>query len=219
VENAEVPLGGSVLAGLTHTVRSPYLSGIGAFMLLFAVTSTFLYFQQAAIVSDYFTSRAERTAYFANVDLVVNLLTLTLQVFFTSRALRRLGVAMTMLALPAISLAGFAALAVAPSIGVLVVVQIVRRVSNFAFARPARELLFTVVTREDKYKAKSFLDTVVYRAGDQVGSWSYALMGAIGLALTGISLVAVPLSGLWIVLSFWLGRRQEAVASGARPRH
>lgn len=216
VENAEAPLGGSVLAGLTHTVRSPYLSGIGAFMLLFAVTSTFLYFQQAAIVSDHFTSRAERTAYFANVDLIVNLLTLTLQVFFTSRALRRLGVAMTMLALPAISLAGFAALAVAPSIGVLVVVQVVRRVSNFAFARPARELLFTVVTREDKYKAKSFLDTVVYRAGDQVGSWSYALMGAIGLALTGISLVAVPLSGLWIVLSFWLGRRQESVANAAR---
>ncbi|MFO1189525.1 MAG: MFS transporter [Alphaproteobacteria bacterium] len=206
---AEVPLGGSILAGLTHTVRSPYLAGIGAFMLFYSVTSTFLYFQQASIVSEYFTSRAERTAFFANVDLIVNVLTLVLQIFFTSRSLRHFGVAVTMLFLPAVSLAGFAALAVAPAIGVLVAVQVVRRVSGFAFARPARELLFTVVTREDKYKAKSFLDTVVYRAGDQIGSWSYALMGAIGVALTGIAVVAVPLSALWIGLAYWLGRRQE----------
>ena len=206
---AEMPLGGSILAGLTHTARSPYLSGIGGFMLLFAITSTFLYFQQAAIVAEAFTGRAERTAFFANLDLIVNGLTLLLQVFFTSRALRRLGVAITLLALPAVSLIGFAALAIAPSITVLAVVQVARRVCNFAFARPARELLFTGATREDKYKAKSFLDTVVYRAGDQVGSWSYALMGAIGLALAGISLAAVPLSALWIALSYWLGRRQE----------
>lgn len=213
--SAEMPLGGSILAGFTHTARSPYLSGIGGFMLLFAVTSTFLYFQQAAIVGEHFTSRAERTAFFANVDLIVNVLTLTLQIFVTSQALRRLGVAVTLLTLPAISLIGFAALAVAPTIGVLVAVQVLRRVCNFAFARPARELLFTVVTREDKYKAKSFLDTAVYRAGDQVGSWSYALMGAIGLALAGVSLVAVPLSALWMALSYWLGRRQEAASDAA----
>ncbi|MSP89862.1 MAG: MFS transporter [Alphaproteobacteria bacterium] len=207
--DAEMPLSGSILAGFTHTARSPYLAGIGGFMLLFAVTSTFLYFQQAAIVAEVFTGRAERTTFFANLDLIVNGLTLLLQVFFTSRALRRLGVAITLLALPAVSLIGFAALAVAPTISVLATVQVARRVCNFAFARPARELLFTVATREDKYKAKSFLDTVVYRAGDQVGSWSYALMGAIGLALAGISLAAVPLSALWIALSYWLGRRQE----------
>jgi len=134
---AEEPLGGSILAGLTHTVRSPYLSGIGAFMLFYAVTSTFLYFQQASIVSEHFTSRAERTAFFANVDLIVNVLTLTLQVFATSRSLRHFGVAVTMLFLPAVSLAGFAALAVAPTVAVLVFVQVVRRVSGFAFARPA----------------------------------------------------------------------------------
>jgi AAA family ATP:ADP antiporter len=196
-------------------VRSPYLLGIAGFMLVFAVTSTFLYFQQAAIVSEYFTSRAERTAFFANVDLIVNVLTLALQIFLTSQALRRLGVAVTLLALPAVSLVGFAALALVPTIGVLVAVQVLRRVCNFAFARPARELLFTVVSREDKYKAKSFLDTAVYRAGDQVGSWSYAVLSAIGLALAGISLVAVPLSALWIALSYWLGRRQEAAVETA----
>ena len=213
--SAEAPLGGSILAGFTHTVRSPYLLGIAGFMLVFAVTSTFLYFQQAAIVSEYFTSRAERTAFFANVDLIVNVLTLALQIFLTSQALRRLGVAVTLLALPAVSLVGFAALAVVPTIGVLVAVQVLRRVCNFAFARPARELLFTVVSREDKYKAKSFLDTAEDRAGDQVGSWSYAVLSAIGLALAGISLVAVPLSALWIALSYWLGRRQEAAAETA----
>ena len=215
--SAEAPLGGSILAGFTHTVRSPYLLGIAGFMLVFAVTSTFLYFQQAAIVSEYFTSRAERTAFFANIDLIVNVLTLALQIFLTSQALRRLGVAVTLLGLPAVSLVGFAALAVVPTIGVLVAVQVLRRVCNFAFARPARELLFTVVSREDKYKAKSFLDTAVYRAGDQVGSWSYAVLSAIGLALAGISLVAIPLSALWIALSYWLGRRQEAAAETARP--
>jgi AAA family ATP:ADP antiporter len=214
--SAEVPLGGSILAGFTHTARSPYLLGIAGFMLLFAVTSTFLYFQQATIVSEHFATRAERTAFFANVDLTVNVLTLALQIFLTSQALRRFGVAVTLVALPVVSLVGFTALAVAPTIGVLVVVQVLRRVCNFAFARPTRELLFTVVSREDKYKAKSFLDTAVYRAGDQVGSWSYALLSATGLALAGISLVAVPLSALWIALSYWLGRRQEAAVETAR---
>ncbi|HEU0070221.1 MAG TPA: MFS transporter [Alphaproteobacteria bacterium] len=214
-KDQETPLGGSVLAGLTHTLRSPYLSGIGGIMLLYAITSTFLYFQQADIVSTAFSSRAERTAFFANVDLIVNVLTLALQIFCTSRALRSLGVAVTLIALPVISLLGFAALALAPTIAVLVGVQVLRRVSNFAFARPARELLFTTVTREDKYKAKSFLDTAVYRAGDQIGSWSYALMGTLGLAMAGISAVAVPISAVWIALSWWLGRRQERTAEAA----
>ncbi|MBM3525059.1 MAG: MFS transporter, partial [Alphaproteobacteria bacterium] len=182
-QDQERPLGGSVMAGFTHTLRSPYLMGIAGYMLVFAVTSTFLYFQQAQIVANSFTSRAARTAYFANVDLLVNVLTLFLQVFVTSQALRGLGVAVTMLALPTISTIGFAALAMVPTLPVLVAVQVARRVGNFAFARPSRELLFTVIRREDKYKAKSFLDTAVYRGGDQIGSWSYAGLGAIGLAL------------------------------------
>lgn len=102
-----------------------------------------------------------------------------------------------------------------PTLPVLVAVQVARRVGNFAFARPARELLFTVISREDKYKAKSFLDTAVYRGGDQIGSWSYAGLGAIGLALSGIAMVAVPLSVAWMGLSFWLGRRQEWAARSA----
>lgn len=207
------PIGGGVLAGLTHTLRSPYLLNVGLFILLYAITSTFLYFQQAQIASEAFADRASRTAFFAQVDLLVNVLTLVIQIFLTSRILGALGVALTLCALPLFTLIGFATLSMVPTVAVLVTVQVARRVSNFALARPTREVLFTVIPREDKYKAKSFIDTVVYRAGDQVGSWAYALMGFLGLGMAGISLVAVPLSLVWLASSFWLGRRQERLAA------
>jgi AAA family ATP:ADP antiporter len=107
---------------------------------------------------------------------------------------------------------GFAALALAPTIAVLVVLQVVRRAGNFALARPTRELLYTVLPREDKYKAKSFIDTVVYRAGDQIGSWSYLLLSSFGLGIAGIALAAVPLSAAWLGSAVWLGRRQARLA-------
>ncbi|MFT8246568.1 NTP/NDP exchange transporter [Roseomonas sp. BN140053] len=213
----EAPIGGGVLAGLTHALRSPYLLNVALFILLYSVTSTFLYFQQAEIASTAFADRASRTAFFANIDLLVNVLTLVVQVFLTSRILGALGVGLTLAALPLCSLLGFGVLAVAPSIAAVVAVQVARRVSNFALARPTRELLFTVLPREDKYKAKSFIDTVVYRAGDQVGSWSYALLGAVGLGLSGVAWVAVPLSAVWLVGALWLGRRQEERARLPRP--
>jgi len=203
------PVGGSVLAGFTHAIGSPYLLGIGIFMLIYSITSTVIYFQQAEIVRDAFTSRTERTAFFANLDLIVNVLTLVLQIFATGQVLRRFGVAITLTALPLISLIGFGLLAIWPTLTMLVVAQVGRRVGNFAFARPSREMLFTVVTREDKYKTKNFLDTVVYRLGDQFGSWSYALLGWLGLKLSGIAIVVLPLCALWMGLSTWLGRQQK----------
>ena len=215
-EQQETPIGGSVLAGLTHTLRSPYLLNICAFILLYSITSTFLYFQQASIVSTGFPDRAARTLFFARVDLMVNLLTLAIQLFLTARILRWFGVALTLGTLPLISALGFAALAMAPAIAVLVAVQVLRRAGNFALARPAREILFTVLPREDKYQAKSVIDTVVYRAGDQVGSWSYTLLSWAGLGVAGIATVAVPLSLLWLVNGLWLGRRQERLA-GSEP--
>jgi AAA family ATP:ADP antiporter len=208
----EAAIGGSVLAGISHTFRSPYLLGVCLFILLFTVTSTFLYFQQATIARDYFTDRASRTAFFAQVDLLVNVLTLAVQLFFTAHILRKLGVALTLGILPLFTLFGFAALAAAPVIAVLVAFQVLRRAANFALARPTRELLFTVLPREDKYKAKSFIDTVVYRAGDQVGSWSYLLLSSFGLGIAGVALVAIPLSAGWLAVSLWLGRRQAKMA-------
>jgi AAA family ATP:ADP antiporter len=210
----EPAIGGSVLAGISHTLRSPYLLNVCLFLVLFTVTSTFLYFQQAAIARDYFADRASRTAFFAQVDLLVNVLTLAVQLLFTARILRRFGVALTLGILPLFTLLGFAALALAPVVAVLVAFQVLRRAANFALARPTRELLYTVIAREDKYKAKSFIDTVVYRAGDQVGSWSYLLLSAMGLGIAGVALVAVPLSALWLLNSLWLGRRQARMAGG-----
>jgi AAA family ATP:ADP antiporter len=205
------PIGGSMLSGLRHALASPYLIQVSVYILLFAVTSTFLYFQQAEIARQGFADRGARTAFFARVDLWVNFLTLGAQLFLTARLLRWAGVAITLAALPLVSMIGFGALAVVPTIVVLVAYQVIRRAGNFAFARPTREVLFTVVPREDKYKAKSFIDTVIYRLGDQVGAWSYAGLGLLGLAMPGIAVVAVPLSLAWLVNAVWLGRRQRSM--------
>jgi ATP:ADP antiporter, AAA family len=215
-QNGEALIGGNVLSGLTHAFKSPYLINVGVYILLFAITSTFLYFQQAEIARQSFADRGARTAFFARVDLWVNILTLGAQLFLTGRVLRVIGVGLTMAMLPALSILGFGTLAMTPTIAVLVVYQVLRRAGNFAFARPTRELLFTVVPREDKYKAKSFIDTVIYRTGDQVGAWSYAALGFLGLAMTGISIVAVPISIAWLLNGLWLGHKQEGMAATER---
>ena len=207
----EAPIGGSVFSGMAHAFNSSYLINVSVYILLFAVTSTFLYFQQAEIAKQTFADRGSRTAFFARVDLSVNMLTLGAQLFLTGRVLRLIGVALTLAILPLLSIFGFGTLALTPTIAVLVIYQVTRRAGNFAFARPTREVLFTVVRREDKYKAKSFIDTVIYRLGDQVGAWSYAGLGLLGLGMTGISLVAVPLSIAWLINGLWLGRRQKTL--------
>ncbi len=209
----EPTIGGSVLSGLTHAFKSPYLVNVSFYILLYAITSTLLYFEQADIVSHSFVERGARTAFFARIDLWVNILTLGAQIFLTAHVLRVLGVAVTLSILPALSVLGFGALAANPTIVVVVIYQALRRTGNFAFARPSREVLFTVVPREDKYKAKSFIDTVIYRAGDQVGAWSYAALGFMGLSMTAIAMVAIPLSAAWLLNGLWLGRKQEALAN------
>src|SRR5262249_18760066 len=149
--------------GILHNLKSPYLLGIAAYMLLYSTTSTFLYFQQVNIAAGAFSDRTARTAFFAKIDLVVNILTILAQLFLTGRLLKWLGVGVTLAILPALSVAGFVSLGAAPSLWLLVSFLIFRRAGNFAFARPARETLFTVLNREDKYKAKNFTDTFVYR--------------------------------------------------------
>ena len=207
-------IGGGLLSGVTHAFKSPYLLNIGVYMLLYSITSTFLYFDQAAIVSRSFADRAARTEFFARVDQLVNILTLACQIFLTERILRAFGVALTLTLLPALSALGFGALGLAPTVAIVVAFQVLRRTANFAVARPTREVLFTVISREDKYKTKNFIDTVVYRTGDQVGAWSFALSSFLGLGLTGIAFAAVPLSAVWLVNGWWLGRRQETMAGG-----
>jgi AAA family ATP:ADP antiporter len=212
----EAPIGGSVFAGITHAFRSRYLMNVSLFLLLFAVTSTFLYFQQAGIVSRSFSDRGAQTAFFASVDLLVNVLTLVVQLFLTGRIVLWLGVALTLGVLPALTIIGFGALALLPTIAAVAVFQVLRRAADYAIARPTRELLFTVVPREDRYKAKSFIDTVVYRTGDQVGAWSVALLLWVGLGTAGTALVAIPIAALWLLNALWLGRRQDLLAAEQR---
>ncbi len=211
-KSAEQPIGGGILAGITHVIRSPYLLGICGFVLLYTVTTTFSYFQQTEITGHQFQDRNARTAFFAQLDLVVNTLTLVLQLFITGHLMKRLGVGITLVTMPLLSMVGFLALGFAPTLGLLAVFQVARRATNFGFTRPAREVLFTVLRREDKYKAKSLIDTFVYRTGDQIGAWSYSGLRALGLQLTGISFVAVPLTALWCGLCFWLGKKQSELA-------
>jgi ATP:ADP antiporter, AAA family len=211
--DGETPIGGGVFGGIVHTFRSRYLINVGAFLLLYSTTSTFLYMQQAGIVSHSFSGRGAQITFFATIDLTVNILTLAVQLFLTGRILLTLGVALSLGMLPALTILGFGALALFPTIMVVAVFQVLRRAGDYAIARPTRELLFTVVPREDRFKAKSFIDTIVYRTGDQVGAWSTALFRGLGMSTAGLALVAIPIGAVWLVNALWLGRRQDLLAA------
>lgn len=211
---SEAVIGGSALEGIRRVLASPYLLGIGAFMLLFTIGSTFLYNVQADIVARTFATSAERTSVFARIDLSVNVLTLLTQLFLTGRILKWLGVRLALGILPVISILGFLALGAAPVFAVFVVFQVLRRAGNFALAVPTREVLYTVLPRRDKYKAKNFNDLFVYRAGDQIGVWSFAGLRALGLGSSALAFTMVPLAGLWLMIALWLGKRQSELARG-----
>lgn len=212
VQSADLPLGGSILAGIQLVVRSPYLLGIGLLMLLFTTLATFLYFQQAEIIRDAFADSNQRTAVFASIDFVVNLLTVLIQLFLTARLVNWLGLSWTLALVPLLLTLGFMALAASPVLSVLVLVQIVRRAGNYAIMRPTREMLYVVLGREEKYKAKNFIDTTVYRGGDAISSWIYTGLRGLGMGLSGIAWLAVPLAGLWALLAYRLGREQTKMA-------
>lgn len=201
-------IGGSFFDGIKSVVASPYLLGISGLMLFFTISSTFIYFQQADIISQVFgDDRAARTKLFASRDLAVNVLTLLTQLFLTGRVVRWFGIGVALAFVPALGIAGFALLGAFPVLSVVLIFDVLRRAANFAIQRPAREALYTVLPRSDKYKAKNFNDTFVYRAGDQIGAWSYPAMGALGLSMSGLSYSMIPLSILWLALALWLGRK------------
>lgn len=211
----EQVIGGKTLAGISHALKSPYLLGICAYMLLFTIGSTVLYFQQAQIAERNFTDRAAQTAFFARLDLAVQSLTLVTQAFLTGRLIKGFGVRVTLSLLPLLSVVGFLSLGTVPLLAVFVVFQVLRRAGEYAVARPSREILYTVIPREDKYKAKHFIDTFVYRAGDQFGAWSMAGMRALGLGVAGTAWAAVPVSVAWLGIALWLGRRQRTLSGAA----
>ncbi len=211
-QTREEPIGGSIWSGITHIGRSPYLLGLAASMLLYTTTSTWAYFQQSDLAREALKNANARTVFLANLDMWVNSITVVIQIFLTGRLLKWFGVGFTLVAMPFVSMIGFAAMGIAPSLALLAVFQVARRVAAYALMRPSREILFTVLRREDKYKVKSVTDTLGYRTGDQIGAWSYGGLNALGLGLPSISFVAVPVVAGWCALCFWLGKKQSELA-------
>jgi AAA family ATP:ADP antiporter len=210
----EAPLGGSPLAGLTGVLRSAYLLGICGFVALGNLLGTFIYFQQAQLIRAAYAEPGERTAVFAMMDLAVNALTIFAQLFVTGRLTAWLGLPRLLAALPTLSLIGFGVLAVAPAASVLIAYQVLRRAATYGVTGPAREVLFTVLSREEKYKAKNVIDTVVYRGADALSGWAYAGLAVLGLGISGVAWLALPVSAVWIALAVHLGRREEELRHG-----
>jgi ATP:ADP antiporter, AAA family len=202
-------LGGGWLAGIAMVLRSPYLAGIALWVSLLSLAGTFLYFQQANIVAAASDDPAVRTRIFASIDLSIGLLTIMVQFFATGRLMARFGVGLAAAALPLVFGLGFLALAFAPMLFVVIAFQAIQRTANFAVSNPAREVLFTVLEREEKYKAKNVIDIVVFRGADALSGWLFAALRGAGLELSTISLATVPVSALWLILALALGRSQE----------
>ena len=191
---------------------SRYLMGIAAFIALMTFVSTMLYFQQASLVAEAFANRGERTVFYAKVDLVVSTLTIIFQVYLTARIIKWLGVGVTLAIVPVMMALGFLTLGLYPTLTVLVVIQVIYRAGRYGLTKPAREILWTVLDREAKYKSKPFLDAAVYRGGDLLSGWIYTGLAAIGLSIGAIALTAAPVAGIWALLAVRLGSKQEALA-------
>ena len=205
----EAALGGSWIAGLIMVARSPYLAGIALWVALLSLAGTFLYFQQASIVSALTDDPNKRTAIFAQIDLAVSLLTITVQFLATGKLIRRFGAGPAAAFLPLVFAAGFLMLALTPMLWVVIAFQATQRAANFAISNPAREVLFTVVGREEKYKAKYVIDNVVFRGGDAASGWLFHALRGLGMELNAIALAAVPVALGWFALALALGRSHE----------
>ncbi len=215
---AEMPrVGGSAFAALPELVRSPYLLGVAAWVSLLSFGATILYFEQANIVAATIHGAGAQTRIFAGIDLAVGLLTLATQVFATGRLLKRFGVGTAAGALPAVYVVGFAILALAPGLLAVVAIQVTQRWMNFAIANPARQVFFTVIAREEKYKAKNLIDVVIYRGSDALYGWVFDSLQILGLKLGAIALCALPIAAGWLVLSAVLGGTQERRAAQLDP--
>jgi AAA family ATP:ADP antiporter len=206
-------LGGSWLAGLAMVLRSPYLAGIALWVFFLSLAGTFLYFQQANIVAAASADPAVRTRIFASIDLAVGILTIVVQLLATGRLMGRFGVGPAAAFLPFVFAVGFLLLAWQPQLLVVIAFQAIQRTANFALSNPAREVLFTVLEREEKYKAKNLIDIVVFRGGDAVSGWLFALLRGAGLELAAIALATVPLAAIWLGLALLLGRTQDRRAA------
>ena len=204
--SVDAATGGNPFAGIGIVLRSPFLWGIAMFVVLLSAANTFVYFEQLRIVEETFSDTGRRTQIFANIDIVVQSLTILTQVFLTGRIASSLGVRALLTLVPCAMVVGFVALAMAPVLSVVLVVLTIRRWGEYALVRPGREMLFSTFDTETKYKAKNFIDVPVYRAADYVGGQAKTALDVLGSGPTGASLVAAALAALWVVLGWFLGR-------------
>ena len=213
---AEDALGGGVWAAFTQVVRSPYLLGIAAFVMLMTWVNTFLYLEQQAFVAKAFHNADQRAAFFGGIDFWVQAASLTIQLLLFGRLFKWFGLRAMLAAVPVMMIGGYALFALLPGFMLLVVVYAVRRVADYAITRPCRDALFTVVSREEKYKAKSLIDTFVYRGGDALsGSLYKELTGGLGAGPAAIGWLGAAVSAVWTVLALGLGRAQERARAPA----
>jgi AAA family ATP:ADP antiporter len=203
------PLGGSAWSGVPLVLRDRYLLAIAAQMLLFTLCSTLLYYQVAHLVAASGLDSVSRTRLFARVDLAVNVVALLTGSLATGRLVGRLGLGAALALVPALSAAGFALVAGWPTFWVLAAFQALRRAASYSVERPAREVLYTVVTREERYKSKAFIDTVVYRAGDAGSAWLARGLAAAGVGISGSLIAAVPIGLVGVAIAVWQAREER----------
>jgi AAA family ATP:ADP antiporter len=209
------PVGGSMWAGIRLALRSPYLLGVCLYLFCLTTTATFLYLEQTKLVSERIASPEARTRLFATIDLAVNVLSFLTQFFITSHMISRFGLASALIVLPLASAVGFGVVGFMPVLVIFALFTIVRRVGEYAIAKPAREVLFTVVSREEKYKAKNFIDTAVSRGGDAATGWIVNGVKSLGVSTVQISWIMVPLAVLWAWLGWSLAREEERKRLGS----
>ena len=201
-------IGGSAWAGLRAVLRSRYLTGIAGYILLMTVLATFIYFTRLQMVAAVSDSMDARAAILGSIDMWTQVAVLVLQLTLTGKIIKRFGLGIALAILPLATAIGFIGLAIYGSFVVLVLLEATSRAVQRGITRPAREALFTVVSREDKYKAKAFVDTFIYRVGDVAGAQTEGVLGRLGLAMGGLVSVVLPLALVWAALGLWLGRTQ-----------
>ena len=201
------PLGGSSFAGVTHMMSSRYFMGIGFSSIVASLLGTALYMFTASLLEESSLSPNERTQFFSNINNATNAIALVCQMFIVRHVVSRLGIGMALALMPVVSIIGFAFLAVNPTLAAVAILTIARRGLGFGIMKPTSDMLYSVVTPEEKYKTKNFIDTAIYRGGDLVGTWSVrGLMSGFGMALAAVSWVMVPFAALWAGVALWLGR-------------
>lgn len=208
------PLGGNVFAGVTIILKSPYILGIAMFVVFISAVNTLLYFEQLRLVEVNYPEITDRTRIFARFDWIVQTLTVLSQIFLTGRIAQRFGVIALVTAIPLIMVGGFLALAVTGTLGVLAVVVILRRAMEYAFVRPGREMLWSPLDRETKYKAKSTVDVPVYRGADALSAQLNKALEGMGWGPAALAMLGAGVAAVWAMLGWWLGRRFEKTTGG-----